>query len=227
MLAHRLRALILTALLALPAAPAIASSLTPEDIDRVVAAKPMTRDARGDFPAGRWLTRAEIARIVVQIFALDTRDVDRSPVRPPRDVPPSHWAYKDIQTVLRTGTMSGYRDGLFFPNQKVTRAEGFAIFAQAFGVYQFSDATVNEVLSRYRDAKELPAWSRQAIVTALTGGNVSTDEDGKVAIIGKGFVNVEAGAIRPNAPMTLGDLAFAASRYLQLVEASQQKVLPP
>jgi ribosomal protein L27 len=49
----------------------------------------------------------------------------------------------NMQTVLKTDIMKGYRGNMFFPNQKVTRAEWLAIFAQAYGVFQFPDQTIN------------------------------------------------------------------------------------
>ncbi|MBR5235937.1 MAG: S-layer homology domain-containing protein [Clostridia bacterium] len=39
------------------------------------------------------------------------------------DLAESHWAYKDVQTLVNDGTVSGYVDGSFRPNGTVTRAE--------------------------------------------------------------------------------------------------------
>ncbi|MEB3335997.1 MAG: S-layer homology domain-containing protein, partial [Leptolyngbyaceae bacterium] len=118
-----------------------------------------------------------------------------------QDVPPSHWAYNSIQTVLRHGVMTGYREGRFFPDQRVTRAEAFSIFAQSYGVFQFPEETVTAILTKYPDAKEVPSWARKSLATALY----------------EGFINTEpANQIRPLQPMTRGDMAYALSKYLDI-----------
>ncbi|MEO1185011.1 MAG: S-layer homology domain-containing protein, partial [Cyanobacteria bacterium J06636_27] len=128
-------------------------------IKKVVTAKLMTNYSDGNFHAEKLMSRAELASIMVKTFKLDKRNLPSEDVQV-ADVPSSHRAYEDIQTVLKTGIMKGYRGNLFFPNQRVTRAEGLAIFAQAYGVFQFSDDTVNEILSRYSDKQSIPNWAR-------------------------------------------------------------------
>ncbi len=104
--------------------------------------------------------------------------------------------------------MTGYREGEFFPNQRVTRAEALSIFAQAYGVFQFPEEDIETVLSRYPDAGEIPAWAKKAIATALY----------------EGFVNVDptTNEINPLEPMTRGDMAYVLSQYL----ARQQRTAP-
>lgn len=170
-----------------------------DPIDQVVGAGFMTKDVNGNFNEAGVLSRAELATILVKVFPLERRNTAQKPDVSVPDVPSNHWAYKSIQTVLKTGTMTGYRDGLFFPNQRVSRAEALAIFAQAYGVFQFPDGTVNEILSRYADANDIPSWARKSMATALY----------------EGFVNTGAGdKINPLQPMTRGDMAYALSRYL-------------
>jgi hypothetical protein len=96
--------------------------------------------------------------------------------------------------------MKGYRGNMFFPNQRVSRAEGLAIFAQAYGVFQFPDDTVNEILSSHPDAKSIPDWAKKAIAT----------------VVAEEFINMDTqGNIYPLRPMTRGDLAYVLSKYLQ------------
>ncbi|NEQ26787.1 MAG: S-layer homology domain-containing protein, partial [Microcoleus sp. SIO2G3] len=137
----------------------VAAAQTPPQtpIDRVVESGLMSRTASGEFREGEFLSRAELASLLVRTFQLS----DRTPPNPNtiqvRDVPSNHWAYNDIQTVLRTGVMTGYRDNLFFPEQRVSRAEAFSIFAQAYGVFQFPDQTIAELLSQYPDSSQIPS----------------------------------------------------------------------
>ncbi|MBV6627612.1 MAG: S-layer homology domain-containing protein [Rivularia sp. (in: Bacteria)] len=167
-------------------------------IKKVVTAKLMTNYSDGNFYADRLISRAELAAIMVKTFGLDKRNLPKEDVQV-SDVPSSHWAYQDIQTVLKTGIMKGYRGNLFFPNQRVTRAEGLAIFAQAYGVFQFSDDTVNEILSTYSDKESIPGWAKKAVAT----------------VVAEGFVDKSVPQISPLKPMTRGDMAYVLSQYLE------------
>jgi hypothetical protein len=175
----------------------------------VVQAGYMTPDTTGNFHAERVVTRAELAMVLVKTFGLAKRVPSKTPPADIPDVPATHWAYDAIRTVLSTNVMEGYYtntgDGRFFPAQPLTRAEGFAIFAQADGVYPLSDEDVNQMLSPYADADKLPAWTRKAIATALKEGFINID----VATMEPTQQN-----LRPNDPLTRGDLAFALSRFI-------------
>jgi hypothetical protein len=185
--------------------PAIAQeSALPNPIDRVVAARLMSPYADGEFRPERVLSRAELASILVRTFNLENRQASQREPIATQDVPPSHWAYNDIQLVLKNNVMTGYREGRFFPNQRVTRAEAFSIFAQAYGVFQFPDETVAELLSPYPDSDRIPGWARKSMATALYENFVNLDERDR---------------INPLEPMTRGDMAYALSRYLERQEA--------
>jgi S-layer homology domain len=172
-----------------------------DPIDRVVNAGLMTTDPNGNFNPEGILSRADLAAILVKTFGLERRKTAQKPDIELPDVPKTYWAYSVIQIVLKTGTMIGYRDRMFFPNQRVTRVEAFAIFAQAYGIFQFPDASVSEILANYPDAGEIPSWARKSIATVLY----------------EGFVNLEPGTnkINPLKPMTRADIAYALSKYLE------------
>jgi hypothetical protein len=178
----------------------------PDPIDQVVSAGLMNRTASGDFRGDEILSRAELASILVKTFQLDRRTSPQTPLAQVQDVPLNYWAYDDIQTVLRTGVMMGYREGRFFPDQRVTRAEAFSIFAQAYGVFQFPDQTIANILSQYPDAAQLPGWARRSMATSLY----------------EGFVNVDANNnINVAQPMTRADMAYALSQYLNREQTQQ------
>ncbi|MBX9255624.1 S-layer homology domain-containing protein [Desmonostoc muscorum CCALA 125] len=178
-----------------------ATSEIPSDpIEQVVAVKWMTTFPDGKFYPERLVSRAELASIMVKAFRLDKRqDVNKENLVIP-DVPRSYWAFNDIQTVLKTDIMKGYRGNQFFPNQRVTRAEAFAIFAQAYGVFQFPDDAVDEILAAHPDEKSIPSWARKAIATVVSEGFLNTDAQNNIS---------------PLRPVTRGDMAYILSKYLQ------------
>ena len=172
-----------------------------EYIQKVIDSQLMNNFPDGQFYAERLINRAELASVLVKAFDLDKRLINQQQqsIFIP-DVPISHPAYQDIQIVLKTDIMKGYRGNMFFPNQRVSRAEGLAIFAQAYGVFQFPDDTVNEILSSHPDAKSIPDWAKKAIAT----------------VVAEEFINMDTkGNIYPLRPMTRGDLAYVLSKYLQ------------
>ena len=176
-----------------PAVPA-------DSIQQVVAAKLMTNFSDGKFYTERLISRGELASIMVKAFRLDKRQAISKENLTVTDVAPSNPAFNDIQIVLKTDIMKGYRGNMFFPNQKVTRAEALAIFAQAYGVFQFPDDTVTEILASHPDAQTIPDWAKKAIATVISEGFVNTDAQGNIA---------------PLKPMTRGDMAYVLSQYLQ------------
>lgn len=178
----------------------------------VTAAGWMTTAPDGDFRAEAILSRAELASILVKAFQLNQRQPRSANPVQLQDVPPAHWAYADIQTVLRNGIMSGYREGRFFPEQRVTRSEAFSIIAQSYGVFQFPDQTISEILAAYPDATEIPAWAKKSMATALH----------------EGFINIQPDRrIIPLAPMTRGDVAYALGVYLRRQQAPAELFWQP
>jgi len=190
------------------AQPAIPSDL----IHVVVAAKLMTNFADGNFYTEKLINRAELASIMVKAFRLDKRQAISKENLVLPDVAPSNPAFNDIQIVLKTDIMKGYRGNMFFPNQKVTRAEALAIFAQAYGVFQFPDDTVNEILASHPDAQTIPNWAKKAIATVISEGFVNTDAQGNIA---------------PLQPMTRGDMAYVLSKYLLRQQPQPETPLIP
>ncbi len=190
------------------AQPAIPS----DSIHVVVAAKLMTNFADGNFYTERLISRGELASIMVKAFRLDKRSAISKENLVVTDVAPSNPAFNDIQIVLKTDIMKGYRLNMFFPNQKVTRAEALAIFAQAYGVFQFPNDTVNEILASHPDAQTIPSWARKAIATVISEGFVNTDAQGNIA---------------PLQPMTRGDMAYVLSKYLLRQQPQPETPLIP
>jgi hypothetical protein len=177
------------------------------EIKQIVAANWMSNYPDNKFYPEKILTRSELASIMVKVFRLDKRPAASQSDVVLADVPASHPAFRNIQLVVKTNIMKGYRGNLFFPNQKVTRAEGLAIFAQAYGVFQFSDETVREILAPYADAALIPTWARQAIATVAAEGFINTDAQNNIS---------------PLKPMTRGDMAYVLSQYLQRQQAQPQ-----
>lgn len=176
---------------------------------RVQQAGLMSKSADGKFHAERPLSRAELASVLVKAFKLERRHANTSALSL-RDVPASYWAADDIDTVVERGVMAGYRDHYFYPGHSVGRAEALAIFAQAYGVQQYDDSTVNAVLAQYPDAAVIPDWARKSVATSLKNGFVDVTPTNK---------------LRPLQPMTRGAMAYILTQYLNRLDQSEQRTL--
>lgn len=152
------------------------------------------------FDATASVTRSELAQVLEKAFKLDQRSTAENPDISVQDMTGDRPDYAAIQLALKTGTMTVDSQSRFFPDRPVTRAEGLAIFAQAYGIFQLSEDAVTELLNPYPDAVDIPDWAQQAMATALQEGFVNTDSNH---------------AIRPLDPMTRNDLAYALIQYLE------------
>jgi S-layer homology domain len=140
------------------------------------------------------LNRAELAQLLVKTFQLRPASKPVQSI----DVPDSHWAKAEIQTVLSRGIMSRDRQGNFHPNQLVPRTEALAALSKAQGKKILSEPAINEILSRYPDAIQIPAADRGAIAMSLQTG----------------VFPLESGKIAPMTPITRSDMVHALSVYL-------------
>lgn len=179
--------------------PQTQSNQTP--IERVLSMGWMSHPAEDEtLDATASVTRSELAQVLGKAFKLDQRSTAENPEISVQDMTGDRPDYASIQIALKTGTMTVDSQGRFFPDRPVTRAEGLAIFAQAYGVFQLSEDTVTELLNDYPDAVDIPDWAKQAMATALQEGFVNTDSNQ---------------AIRPLDLMTRADLADALIQYLE------------
>ncbi|MGG6296360.1 S-layer homology domain-containing protein [Leptolyngbya sp. AN02str] len=194
--------------------PAIAQMQPLVDpVQQVVNAGLMTPAKDGQFREEAPLSRAELARILVKTFELEQRfSGSESHFQPVQlaDVPVMHWAYADIQAVLQTGLMTKFPGDRFLPDQPVTRAEGFAVIAQASQLPKPQGKQIAQVLSRYADANQVPAWAKDPLAVALSNGLVNWLD-----------VN-QSKYIAPQQPLTRGDAARSLSVYLNQRQARRR-----
>jgi len=81
------------------------------------------------FRPNETMSRAEAVSLLVNAFrAQGTASVQF------RDVRRTHWAYEAIRRAVSAGIVTGFSDGSFRPDQKVTRAEMAAMLGRAMGL---------------------------------------------------------------------------------------------
>lgn len=132
------------------------------------------RGTIGGFPDGTFkpddgITRAQFAAIAVK--ALGLPDAGRPANF--KDVSAKYWANKAISTVSDAGLVTGFPDGTFRPEDKITRAQALVILAKALP----GAAGTSSELSRYGDGSEVPLWALPSVAKAAQAGIVVNHPD--------------------------------------------------
>lgn len=118
------------------------------------------------FAPNRPVTRAEFAEMLGKAF-------NQPAVRPAfkfRDVPGGFWATRAIDEAVKTQFMSGYPGQVFRPNRQIPRME--AQLALATGLNLIPGGDPVQVLNRYQDFREIPAYALPKIAAAVQSGLV-------------------------------------------------------
>ena len=97
----------------------------------------MVGDENGDLNLDRDVKRAEFITMAVKASAMGDQ-VGEASTSPYPDVPRKHWAAGFVQAGVQMGLISGYLDGTFRPDNKITLAEGATIVLKLLG-YTGSD----------------------------------------------------------------------------------------
>jgi hypothetical protein len=125
----------------------------------------------GKFKPNQPVTRAEYASQLQKAFAKP----DRLPPLTFTDVPPGDKWSASVDGAVKANFMSGYPDGTFRPEQKVSRTE--AVVSVARGLELKVPADPEAVLRQYTDWQQVPVWARDRIAAAIQTGVFSGDPD--------------------------------------------------
>ncbi|MBD2179898.1 family 10 glycosylhydrolase [Planktothrix sp. FACHB-1355] len=119
------------------------------------------------FRPNQAMTRAEFAAIVVKAFPIPGK---RKYV-PFVDVGSNYWAAAAIKKAYETEFLSGYPDGRFRPEDKITRVQALISLVSGLGI----TTTVNlnaELPKIYQDANFIPSYARDKIAIATSADMV-------------------------------------------------------
>ncbi len=125
-----------------------------------------SRGIIGGFPDGSFkpndqITRAQFAAIAAKALSVPSAGASATF----RDVPSRHWAANVISSVSSAGLVTGFPDGTFRPEDKITRAQALVILAKAL---KNAAPNANE-LNSYSDASQVPNWAQQSVSIAAGG----------------------------------------------------------
>src|SRR5207244_4091195 len=79
------------------------------------------------------------------------------------DVKSGYWAAPAIASASNAGLISGFPDGSFKPEEKITRAQALVILSKALG----NNVSGNPAaLSAYSDQSAVPSWAQANVAQA-------------------------------------------------------------
>lgn len=120
----------------------------------------------GSFRPERNVTRAEMATIITRILGASTLEGSHEFT----DVTSSHWAQAAISAAAQSGSVQGYTDGSFKPDQAITRAE-MAVVLQPL----LTSAQMTTAPKAFTDVNE--HWAQQAVEQLSSAGVVTGYKD--------------------------------------------------
>jgi len=155
----------------------------------------------GKFTPDRDITRAEFAAIVVRGLGLKLVDAADTPLI---DVEPSAWYARTINTAYAYQLISGYEDGTFRPDEKITREQAMVMIARAMRITGLAEklaaVEAEEVLGGFVDMIIASDWAIDSIADSVQAGIISGRDTAHLA---------------PNEYITRAEIAVIIQRLLR------------
>jgi len=123
----------------------------------------------GSFKPQEGLTRAQGAVVLAKAANLA---LEPNAANSFKDVKANHWASVYISAAVKAGYMSGYPDGTFKPDQRLSRAEGISL------LLRLSKQPQNAILPKLNDINN-QHWAAPAVAVGLASGMVGLSADGQ------------------------------------------------
>ncbi len=123
------------------------------------------------FDPDRNITRAEFAAIIARALKLSDKTADYKDVS-------DEWFAPYVGACSDAGIISGY-DGMFRPNDNITRQEMAVIIVNAYSYLEKAGA--NGGIDSFTDKAEIADWAKAAVDTASSVGLISGMGDGTFA----------------------------------------------
>ena len=115
------------------------------------------------------ITRAEVATIFYRLLSSEALEAFKTTENTFTDVDSDAWYNLSVSTLAKAGVISGYPDGSFNPNGKITRAELVSIATRFFTTIEVGDSKFSDIAGH---------WAAKAIDEAYIKGIIKGYSDG-------------------------------------------------
>lgn len=133
----------------------------------------------------REITRAEFATIVVRALGL-MRPAEERTAAVFSDVSQEAWYVNGVSIAYQNGIISGYGNGQFGPNDRITREQAMSMIARAMKitglpVVSGEEAETTKLLGRFGDLAQSASWAQKSIATCVKAGVVAGKSENMLA----------------------------------------------
>lgn len=160
----------------------------------------VTGTGNNQYAPGKSMTRAEFAAIIVRALGLEP-GVGASGFS---DVADSAWYSGYVKTAADYGVIEGYGNGVFGPNDTITREQAMTMLARAMDITGLeaglTDQEVGKLLEAYSDGSAISSYARYSVAVCLKTGITS---------------GTSAKTLSPGDKITRAEIAVMVERLLQ------------
>ncbi|MEH2241342.1 S-layer homology domain-containing protein [Nostoc sp.] len=154
------------------------------------------------------VNRAEFAAILQKAF-------DQEPSKTAiafQDVPAKFWATPAIDQAISAGFLKGYPKKTFKPQQNISRVQ--VLVALVSGLNLKAPTSPNQILSVYKDAKDIPTYASSKIAAATANGLVVNYPNPQILAPNKVASRAEVAAMIHQALVKRGKLEGISSENI-------------
>lgn len=155
----------------------------------------------GKFEPDRDITRAEFAAIVIRALGIMRPGTGMDVFS---DVTKDDWYYDSVYIAYEYGIISGYENGKFQPEGKITREQAMTIIARAMKItnlkVELTEGEEDMQLSVFVDSEQSSVWAKESIMQCVKSG----------IILGRNGI-----AIEPKDSATRAEVAVIVKKLLQ------------
>ncbi|MEH1842585.1 MAG: S-layer homology domain-containing protein [Nostoc sp.] len=162
------------------------------------------------------VNRAEFAAILQKAF-------EQEPSKTAiafQDVPAKFWANSAIDQAISTGFLKGYPKKTFKPQQNITRVQ--VLVALVSGLNLKAPSSQNQILSVYKDPKDIPTYATSKIAAATANGLVVNYPNPQILAPNKVATRAEVAAMIHQALVKQGKLERISSQNIVRRRSSSQ-----
>jgi hypothetical protein len=152
----------------------------------------------GNFEPNRAITRGEFAAIITKALGIYRTGVGTDQFG---DVQKTNIFYDAISVADDYGLITGYTNGLYEPDKKITREEAMAILTRAADIVKLENNS-GKTVENFTDAAQVSDWAKDYVKVNIE----------------KGIIVGSDGQIRPKADISRAEVATAVERILTETE---------
>ena len=121
------------------------------------------------YEPNRDITRGEFAAFMANALGLG----ENNKTSKFKDVETTEWYYNGVQIASEYGIISGYEDGTFRPDNKITREEAMAIIARSMNYTKLEANSSKTALNGYKDASKVSDYAKDSVAKCIVSGVVT------------------------------------------------------